>query len=386
MSGIEFPINVDREIDLSRELAGKPLAGLSTLDYDEFAVSSQWSWGDDTRYGFATGQVRAIEHRLISSARLLRLAEARDGQEALSMLGDTDYARVFQEELYTTNGSEASGQDIGLLLGREAARVRDFINGLTQDREATDILFVRDDFLNLKLALKGVIAGVEVGDSFAPLGLISPAVIFHEATSPEKPEGLPPYLARAALAATRAYADTRSPAEIDRVVDGLMFEHLLNSAAEKEIFFLHKLIRIEIDLINIITFFRLRWLDEPISAVGPALIKGGVLHFEPFLEFYPREIDAIETGFLAGSRYHGFISGGIAGLKNERSFVRMEGLVDGELLKFVDRQNEINFGVEVLIAYYYRKAIELRKLRTVLIGKKNGLSAPQIKEMLGYGG
>ncbi len=165
-----------------------------------------------------------------------------------------------------------------------------------------------------------------------------------------------------------------------------MFEHLLNRATEKEIFFLHKLIRIEIDLINIVTFFRLKWLDEPVSAVGPALIEGGILHFEPFLEFYPREIDAIETGFLAGSRYHDFISEGIAGLKNERSFVRMEGLLDGELLKFVEREKEINFGVEVLTAYYYKKTIELRRLRTILIGKKNGLSAAKIKEMLGYGG
>ncbi len=168
MSDIQFPINVDREMDLSRELARKPLAGLSILDYDEFAASKDWSWGDDTRYGFATGLVRAIEHRLIAPGRFLRLAEARDEQEALSMLGDTDYARIYQEQLYATNGSEESGPDVELLLGREAGRVKDFINGLTQDREVTDILFVRDDFLNLKLALKGIVAGVEVGEFLRP--------------------------------------------------------------------------------------------------------------------------------------------------------------------------------------------------------------------------
>jgi len=52
----------------------------------------------------------------------------------------------------------------------------------------------------------------------------------------------------------------------------------------------------------------------------------------------------------------------------------------------ISREKEINFGVEVLIAYFYKKSIEMKKLRTVIIGKENGLSPDEIKVRLGYVG
>jgi vacuolar-type H+-ATPase subunit C/Vma6 len=42
--------------------------------------------------------------------------------------------------------------------------------------------------------------------------------------------------------------------------------------------------------------------------------------------------------------------------------------------------------VEILIAYFYKKSIEMKKLRTVIIGKENGLSPDEIKARLGYVG
>ena len=386
MSEIRFPVTVDLEMDLSRGAARKASADLGGLDFDEFVVSDDWTWGNDTRYCFASGYLHALDHRLISPDRFIRLAEARDVPEALSMLGDTDYARGVQDQMLLLDASETSEIDIGPVLEREAQRVKSLIDDLTQDLEVTDILFVRDDFFNLKLALKGVLGGVTVADSFARLGTIDPSVIYEAVRQAGASEDIPQFLREAASLAIGAFNDTKDPIQIDRVVDAAMFEHLQAGAIKKGVFFLHRLLMVEIDLINILTFFRLRWAGEPLFSLQTALLRGGGLSPAQFYEYFPREIDDIETGFFAGERYHGFIAEGIAHLKNERSFVRMEALLDREILKFIEREREIGFGVESLVAYYYKKSIEMKRLRTIVIGKRAGLPAREIKARLGYVG
>ncbi len=386
MSDIEFPINIDREMDLSKELARKSLEGISSLNYDAFVVSEEWKWGDDERYAFATGHVRAIEHRLIPPDRFLRLVDARNSAEVLGMLGDTDYGKGYQDEMAMISGPSADGVNIEQVLKQEAERVKKFISELTQDREQTDILFSRYDFFNLKLSLKGIFGNTPVEDFFLPLGTLPPALIYQEGKEAEKSEALPPHLKEAAIQAAKTYTDTRSSMEIDRVVDASMYRYMLSRTRDKELFFLFRLITTEIDLTNIITFFRLKWVGESLPTLQSALIEGGRIPFSSYYEYFPREIDDIETGLLSDEVYHDFIAEGVHHLKNENSFIRMESLIDRELMKIISREKEINFGVEVLIAYFYKKSIEMKKLRTVIIGKENGLSPDEIKARLGYVG
>ncbi len=383
MTQIGFPVNVDRDMDLSKELTKKSLRRDSSLDYNEYIVSDNWKWGNDERYTFATGYVRAIEHRLIPQDRFARLADARTTEEIMAMLGDTDYGKGYQDELMLVAGSTAD-VNIGQVIRQEARRVKKFIEDLTKDRDQTDCLFVRDDYVNVKLSLKGMFGGIPVADSLAPLGLVDPALIHQEVADAEKSESLPRHLKEAAIQASKTYNETKNPADIDRIVDAMMFEYVLDEVMKNEVFLLNKLIMLEIDLTNIITFFRLKWVNESSSTLQSALIKGGRIPREYYYEFFPREIDDIETVLLADEGYTGFVSEGVQHLKNDSSFIGMEALIDREIMKAIECEKEVNYGVEVLIAYYYKKSIEMKRLRTIIIGKENGLSAQQIKARLGY--
>jgi V/A-type H+-transporting ATPase subunit C len=302
------------------------------------------------------------------------------------MLGDTDYGKGYQDEIAIISGPSADVVNIEQVLKQEAERVRKFISELTQDREQTDILFSRYDFFNLKLSLKGIFGNTPVEDFFLPLGTLPPALIYQEVKEADKTEILPPHLKEAAIQAVKAYGDTKSSMEIDRVVDASMYRYMLTRTRDKELFFLFRLLTTEIDLTNIITFFRLKWVGESLPTLQAALIEGGRIPFASYYEFFPREIDDIETGLLSDEVYHDFIAEGVNYLKIENSFIRMESLVDRELMKIISREKEINFGVEILIAYFYKKSIEMKKLRTVIIGKENGLSPDEIKARLGYVG
>ncbi|MCI0480762.1 MAG: V-type ATPase subunit, partial [Candidatus Dadabacteria bacterium] len=310
----------------------------SSLDYNEYIVSDSWKWGDDDRYTFATGYIRSIEHRLIPSDRFIRLADARTTDDIMAMLGDTDYVKGYQDEMVLMTGGSSGDIDVKQVILQEAKRVKKFVEELTRDKEQTDCLFIRDDYLNLKLSIKGMVGNVAVEDSFAPLGLTDPALIYQETRDAEKSDLLPRHLKEAAVRAIKAYGETSNPAEIDRVVDALMFEDILDRTMRSEVFFLNKLVMMEIDLINIITFFRLKWIGDSLTSLQSALIKGGRVPSEAYYEFFSREIDDIETSLLSDDAYSGFVSEGVQHLKNENSFIGMEARVDREIMKVVNRE------------------------------------------------
>lgn len=360
------------------DLVGPVGMGAPNVELDLSIISDEWRWGNDSRYCLVSGLIRSLGLRLITRERFLRFTETRSTEEIFTMLGDTDYARVYQEDIGTLYG-----YDLEVILKEEDEKVKKVINDLTQDKKITDLLFLRNDFFNLKLALKEIYRGREPGDAYSGLGLFSPITIYQEAREPEKSEELSPLLKDAAIKAKNAYESNSNPVDIDLVVDSIMFDHIIHEVKNGRVLFLFKLLSMEIDMINILTFLRMRWQDLPQAAFFGAFIEGGSIPREYFADIFFKEIDELETDFGA-TEYRDLIGDGMPYLKGENTFFRMEALIDNEFIKILDREKYINFGIEILIAYYYLKNIEIRKMRTVILGKESGLDAQDLKLRLGY--
>jgi V/A-type H+-transporting ATPase subunit C len=337
-----------------------------------------WVWANDPRYAYATGLIRSFELRLISPERFLQLTEARTVDEVFSMLGDTDYTRAYQDDIGGVDRYE-----VEYILRDEEERVKGIVDELTQDKEVTDLLFMRYDFFNIKLALKELYRGREPGDAYSPLGLLSPLVIQQEVRSVEETSELPPPLFDVIGAAKAAYEAEENPADIDAAVDAIMYRFLTDAIREKRLLFFYKLLTMEVDTINILTFFRTRWQDAPQDVFRRAFIEGGGLPLEYFGELYTREMEGIETAF-GNTEYRDLVGDGVPYLKGEGTFLRLETLVDNEFLRLLRRTKLINYGIEILLAYYYAKAIEIKKLRTIIRGKENELSPEEIKLRIGH--
>ncbi len=360
------------------DLVGPVGMGAPNVKLDLSIISGEWKWGNDSRYCLVSGLIRSLGLRLIARERFLRFAEARSTEEIFTMLGDTDYARVYQEDIGTLYG-----YDLEIVLREEEERVKKIIDDLTQDKKITDLLFLRNDFFNLKLALKEIYRGREPGDSYSGLGLISPITIYQDAKEPEKSELLSPLLKEAAIKAKAAYEANTNPADIDLVVDSIMFDHISYELKNARMLFYFKLLSMEIDMVNILTFLRMRWQDIPQSAFFGAFIESGSIKREYFANIYLKEIDELETDFGA-TEYRDLVGDGMPYLKSDNTFFRMEALIDNEFVKILNREKYINFGIEILIAYYYLKNIEIRKMRTVILGKESGINAQDLKLRLGY--
>lgn len=347
------------------------------IDLDNNILFGDWKWGSDPRYAYATGLIRSIELRLIPPDRYIRFAEARGIEDIFSMLGDTDYAKTYQDDI---GGLYAF--DINAILVEEEERVKGIIDELTHDKDITDLLFLRNDFFNLKLALKEILGDKEQGDSYSPLGLFPADMIFQEAKEPEGSKELEDYLKDAAVEARKTYEDSLNPMDIDIVVDRAMFKYIIRKVKEARLLFLYKLLTVEVDITNILTFFRARWQEEPQPVFNRGFIEDGGIPLEYFADLYLRELEGIETIF-SNTEYRDLVGDGIPYLKSENSFFRFEALINNEFARVIDKTKLVNFGIEIPLAYFYKKMMEMNKLRTVFIAKENRLSPQDIKMRLG---
>jgi V/A-type H+-transporting ATPase subunit C len=322
------------------------------------AVSSH-----DQRYAYASGRIRALETTLLGRQRLDRIAEAGSLDEAARLLSDTAYG-VHLDEM------EESGHRI-FLIGEER-RVLDLVDSLSLDREVSDVLRLGNDFHNLKVALREKVSGRDLGDLYVDLGRFDAGGVA-EAVRAEVLESLPAVLVDAARLALGAYRDSGDPAVADMLIDKAMFAHFLNSAGAYGGPFMKALVRTWIDLGNIRTFMRARYLGLEAPMLPEIMIEGGLARLSDFYETYQFKADEIVARFEF-SPYRRVIDIGAAAAEKDGSFVPLEREIDNVLVAFLKIARHFTFGLEVVISYALIKLVEIKVLRLVLAGKERGMA------------
>jgi V/A-type H+-transporting ATPase subunit C len=327
----------------------------------------------DNRYAYAVGKIRAKEVRLLDLPKLLSILEAENIEEALKGLSDTDYreglALVKQEE------------DFDLHLSLHMERVYGLISELTHDPQLTDLFILRNDFHNIKVAFKKK-CGASVEEEY----YLAPSVVNQEEIVEAVETGnffrLPPLLAGTLQEIEGIYNSSKKNIQlIDTTLDEIYLSHCLQVSQQAKCEFLERLFLIQIDLTNIRTFLRLKEMDKGRDFLKNRLISGGLLERGHFLKSFAGSLESFVDS-LRFKDYYGIVKDGIESWKKSGSFSFLEKLFDDYLLNFVKKAKYISFGIEPLIGYLVAKEMEVKNLRTVIVGKFNGLFPEIIKEKL----
>jgi len=330
------------------------------------AVSSH-----DQRYAYASGRIRALEMTLLGKQRLDRIAEASDLHEVLRQLSDTAYASHIDE-------IEESGYQV--FLRNAERRLLDLVDSLSLDREVSDILRLGHDFHNLKVALREQVSGRDLGDLYMDLGRFDP----EEIRGPVKNEALdrlPGMLSLPAKEALEAYRASSDPGEADIIVDKAMFAHFLGVAGGYGGPFIRTIARTWIDLANIRTFMRARYLGFETRMLPGLLIEGGLVRLSDFCDIYQFTLDEI-LGRFEFSPYRKVVEIGGAAAEKSGSFVPLEREIDNVVISLLRITRYFTFGLEVVVAYALVKQIEIKALRLVLAAKDGGTAPDLIKERI----
>jgi V/A-type H+-transporting ATPase subunit C len=330
------------------------------------AVSSQ-----DQRYAYASGRIRALEMTLLGKQRLDRIAEANDLEEIVRLLSDTAYGAHLDE-------MEESGYQV--FLRNEERRLLDLVDSMSLDQHVSDILRLGHDFHNLKVALREKVSGRDLSELYVDLGRFEAASVTAAVKGGAK-EALPPSMLDAAVSALEAYEKSSDPAIADTIVDKAMFAHFVLAAGTYGSPFMTILVRTWIDLANIRTFMRARYLGLESRMLPEILIEGGLTRLSDFIGTYQSTLDEV-VGRFQFSPYRRVIETGGAAGEREGSFAPLEREIDNALMSLLRVTRYFTFGLEVVVAYALLKQIEIKVLRLIIAGKERGMAPGLMKERI----
>jgi len=326
---------------------------------------------NDVRYAYASGRIRALETTLLGRQRLDRLAEAADTGELVRLLSDTSYASHLDE--LETAGYEA-------FLANEEGRVLELMDYLSHDQGVSDLLRLRYDFHNLKVALRERVSGRDLGDLYMDFGRY-PKEDVASMVKDDHLERLPGPLGPVAKSALATYESTRDPGEADVAADRAMFTHFLESARAFGARYIETIVKTWIDLANIRVFLRARYLEFESRDLRGLLIDGGTVALSYYTETFPLGLDEITQRFES-TPYRRIIELGGAGLEKQESSVPLEREIENNLVSLFKVSRYFTFGLELVLVYALTRQSEIRVLRLIFGGKERGMASEAIKERI----
>jgi len=323
--------------------------------------------GDDWRYAFQTAQVRAYEMQMLSRATLLDMANAETFEHAADSLSGTEYA--------LQAGRNFGEVESALAAGRTA--IRELFADLMLDAPIVELFSTRDDFANLRLALRRTLTEKPLGSDYSEDGNVSPDV-FEEVFEQENYELFPAYMQEAVDQAVLGYYQNKDIRRIDYAIDAVQAEYNLKRARRLRSVFLLGLFKIQIDLTNIRTMLRLKFTEAEQRNV---FLEGGFIELERFRHAFDLGYEALGALFFV-TPYYRIVDAGASYLASSKSFLKIEQQCDEHLTGFLKSTIQITAGPQPIIAFLLMKENEIRTVRLILTAKKNSLDTRLILDRI----
>jgi V/A-type H+-transporting ATPase subunit C len=327
--------------------------------------------GDDWRYTYETAQVRALEMQMLTRATLQDMANASGFQQAADLLSGTEYA------LPAGGRNFAEVRDV--LLQRRTA-VRTLFSDLMLDKPIVKLFKTRDDFANLRLAVRRTLTETPVGTDYSSDGNV-PAEQIEQIFAEQEEFGepvFPDYVRDAVERAVLAYYQNKYIRRIDDATDQFQAEYNLKQARRLKNVFLTGLFKIQIDLTNIRIMLRLKFTE---SEQRNVFLKGGFIELERFMHGIELGYEALGSLFFV-TPYHRIVETGAGYLASDKSFLKVEQQCEEYLIGFLKATIQITAGPQPIIAYLLMKENEIRTIRLILTAKKNNLDTKLLLDRL----
>jgi len=324
---------------------------------------------DDWRYTYQTAVVRTLEMQMLTRAALLDLANAADFNQAVEMLAPTEYA--------LGSGSRNLAA-VEKMLTEKRGQLREFFDELMLDKAVVELFKTRDDFANLRLAVRRVVTDKPVGTDYSGEGNVG-AELFEPVFAEEAYELFPDYMQQAAEQAILAYYQKKEIPRIDYAIDAFQAEYNLQQGRKLKSIFLTNLFRIQIDLTNIRTMFRLKFTASELRNV---FLEGGFIQFERLFSSLESDYEAMAQPFFI-LPHHRIIETGASYLSSNKSFLVLEQQCEQYLAGYLHEAIVISAGPQPVVAYLLNKEDEIRKLRLILTAKRNMLDTKLIVDRVG---
>lgn len=322
---------------------------------------------DDTAYAYAVGRVQAVERSLLDGGKLEQMIAARSFDEAYRLLAEAGYdtALPYQEALQNAlDGAYA------------------LIAELAPEKKVMDIFLLKNDYHNLKVLVKQEFLktdGVTYEDILIPNGSM-PADETALAFLNRQTDAWHPIMRQAVEAAIVSMQTVGDPQQIDLLLDRALYRQMAELAHEMDNAFVAGLVERMADTTNICTFYRVRRMGKDAAFLADALLPCGDLPVSLFLDCLSESWEGFAER-LSATRY-----AAVTGDDTAVAPAVLEKRCGQLLMDYAAEARYASLGMEPLVGYLLKKEEEVKRVRVVLVGKKNGLDAAAIRERIGADG
>lgn len=308
---------------------------------------------EDTRYTYAVARIRALETHFLTPEGIQRIVESQDASTAWR---ETAGWHLFPKgEL----GIHTPEDDLEKFLTEEIRNTNNLILSLSQDTTLTNLFFLKYDFHNLKVLLKGS------SEKMVDLGLI-PAEKLRDAIFEKNFRELPHLFQKTINEILFDIQDDKHllfgrPDIIDILLDRKMFELIFRTIEENPApssLFLKILFQVEVDINNLNICSRFKNLKRTKDFLKEALLDGGNLsrYNIEILKKYEKSKDEEFQEFI---NYH------LSILKHQ-------------LNNLYESTRYTAFGLEPLVAFLKKREKEAMVIRMIILAKLQNLTAQEI--------
>jgi V/A-type H+-transporting ATPase subunit C len=314
----------------------------------------------ETAYAYAVSRIRANETKLLSGADIDQLIAAPDEKSAVKLLEDKGYIdikvngnlnNIFQAQLQNTWQLLCEiAPDIGLL----------------------DFWIIKNDFHNLKTALKAFFTEDKNTDYFIQPALCNPQQI-KSAVFGKCYSELPVYLKEEAEKAYDVLIRTMDGQLADILLDAAALNTMLQRAGKTGNGYIKNLAELACATANIKIAIRAARTGKDMQFLQTALCDTASLNITVLINESAKGLDCLFS-YLCNTVYKEAVA------QYKISTSAFEKWCDDLLLYHVQSAKFISFGPEPLITYYLAKEAEIKSLRIILSCKHNKLPSEKIRE------
>lgn len=334
----------------------------------------------ETEYAYAVGKIRALENRLLSRFKLEQFLEMSQNS-VIQELENRGYERVKRDKEPIGGLKNKELESFESMIDDHLNKVYKIIRNLSLEPSITDAFCILYDGHNLKVLIKKKYTqSKEQNRLLLERGLYEQEEL-KEMVEKNNFSSLPQKLRNVPHRAIEKYESSKNPQYIDFILDCKFLEYFREQG--KGNYFSNKIAEIKIDLINILTFLRLKVREQKVGVLNQALISGGAIDKRKFLDnFFPsKTIEDFIRG-IKSTPYVKIVKEGYSEWKSSHSFGFLEKLSDNFLINYIRKAKYISLGIEPLIGYLLAKENETKNLRIIFFGKYFNWEKKIIKERI----
>ena len=323
----------------------------------------------DTDYLGISAQVRVMETRLLTKARVEQMLAAPTAQEAGKILQECGYPPL----------DPAHPEEMDAALSRVREQTLAELAGGAPDARYVDLFKLKYDYHNIKSLLKAQALGVPCDSMLVELGRVETGLLRRAVQEGAWGE-LPDTLAAAAAEGKQVLDTTRDPQMSDIVLDGWYYREMAQLAEQTGSAFLQSYVRTQIDAANLRCLVRTLRMGKTAEFLRLALLEGGTVAPDTLLEHCRQGGGELESSYRSTALEQAAQLGAEAARGG--SMTEFERSCDNAVNACLADARLVPFGEAPLLAYLAARETEYTNIRILLLGRSAGLSTDVIRARL----